>query len=103
VKRAWLVLALMAPVAAWAAGIPGPQTVAPAKPVAHKPLFEVKFVLRPAPKTTGDVPRIDYSDRSAAIAPLRLGRQDATAFHPFAFSPNVEICRAWACETADRR
>jgi hypothetical protein len=102
-KRAWFVITLAIPVAAWAAGIPEPQAVPQAQVVAHKPLFEVKYVLLPAPKTAGDTPRIDDSDRSAAIVPLRLDTRDSGTLRPVAFHPNMEICREWACETPRQR
>lgn len=103
-KRTWLVLALAIPAASWAVGVAEPQGVAPpAKPAAHRPLFEVKYVLLPAPKPSGDTPRIDYGDQSAAIAPLRLDGPGSEALRPYSRDPNVEICRRWACETSDRR
>lgn len=105
-KRTWLVLvlALAVPAVARAAGVSEPQGVtSPARPAAHRPLFEVKYVLLPAPKPTGDMPRIEYSDQAAAIAPLRLDERNSRALHPFSRDPNVEICRQWACETLDRR
>ena len=103
-KRAWLVLALAIPAAAGAAGIPAPQAVlAPAKPAAHRPLFEVKYVLLPAPRTTGDLPRIDYREQSATIAPSRLDGHGSRELRPFSADPNVEIYRQWACETLGHR
>ena len=103
-KRAWLVLALAIPAAAGAAGIPAPQAVlAPAKPAAHRPLFEVKYVLLPAPGAASDMPRIDYRDQSSAIAPSRLDGRGSRELRPFSADPNVEICRQWACETLGHR
>jgi hypothetical protein len=102
-KRMLFVLALTLPAAVWA-GVPAPQEVpAPAQPTAHPPVFQVKYVLLTAPKEAGDMPRIDYDGRSAALVPLQPGHERYKVLDPFASSPNVEICRQWACEFPGHR
>jgi hypothetical protein len=95
-------LALALPAIAMA-GVPAPQDVpASAQPAARQPLFQVRYVLLPAPKEASDTPRIDYDGRSAAVVPLPQGHWGYRQLDPFASNPNVEICRQWACEVPGR-
>lgn len=100
--RSWFALALVLPVAAWSAGTPQPQPQPQAawqgKASAHKPLFTMRFVLLPAPRTPSTPPRIDVDKRAAVIAPLHWDARDSVRLRPLAWRPNVEICRGWACD-----
>lgn len=99
-KRTLFTLALSLPAAVWA-GVPAPQAAsasAQARLPAHRPVFQVRYVLLPAPREADDLPRIDYGDRSPAVTPLQLDRWSSRELEPFASNPNVEICRQWACE-----
>lgn len=94
------ILALTLPPVVWA-GVPAPQTAsaqAQAQLPAHQPIFQVRYVLLPAPRKADDLPRIDYGDRSPAMAPLQLERWGSRELDPSASNPNMEICRQWACE-----
>ena len=98
------VLILGIPGAAWA-GLPMQQG-APATSTAqshHPHLFEVKFVLRPAPKQDDGLPRVQFDNQATAIAPLPTDRHAYRRFSLPGPGPNVEICQSWACETLGQR
>ena len=103
-KRMLLALILGVPGAAWAA-LPAQQVapVPPAAPNHHPHLFEVKFVLRPAPKQDGGLPQIQLDKRAAAIVPADWGRQAHRLLGLSGPGPNVEICQSWACEAFGQR
>ncbi len=101
-KRTLFILALILPSAVWA-GVPVPQAASAraqtqAQLPSHQPVFQVRYVLLPAPKEASDTPRIDYDGQSAAMVPLQQGHWGHRQLDPFASNPNVEICRQWACE-----
>lgn len=103
-KRMLLVLILGMPGVAWA-GLPVQQD-APAPSVApnhHPRLFEVKFVLRPAPKQDGGLPQVQLDKRAAAIVPAHWVQQAHPLLGLSGPGPNVEICQGWACETFGQR
>ena len=103
-RRMLLVLILGMPGVAWA-GLPVQQD-APLPSAAtnqRSHLFEVKFVLRPAPKQGDHPPQIQLDRQAAAITPVHWGQQAQRQLGLPGPGPNVEICRGWACETFDRR
>jgi len=103
-QRMLFVLILGMPGAAWA-GLPMQQDapVPSTVPSHHPHLFEVKFVLRPAPKQGDGLPRIRFDNQAAAIAPVARDRQTYRRFALPGPGPNVEICESWACETFVQR
>lgn len=103
-KRMLFVLALGMPGAAWA-GLPMQQeTPALSTAPSHRPrLFEVKLVLRPAPKQGNGLPRIEFDSQAAVIAPVRWDRQDYRRLGLPGPGQNVEICESWGCETFVQR
>lgn len=103
-QRMLFVLILGMPGAAWAG--PPMQQDAPAPPTApnhHPRLFEVKFVLRPAPKQGEGLPRIRFDNQAAGIVPVSRYRQVYRRLGLPGPGPNVEICESWACETFVQR
>ncbi|HEX8777382.1 MAG TPA: hypothetical protein VF738_04630 [Rhodanobacter sp.] len=103
-KRMLFVLALFLPCAA-RAGLPMPQD-APAPSAGagrHSHLFELKFVLRPAPAREGSPPRIQFDDQAPAVVPPSRGRQAYRRLGLPGPGPNAEICESWACEAFGQR
>lgn len=104
-------LALVLPCGVLAATLP-PQSepVGPAMPSssaapAHRPLFEVRYVLVSAiPSHRNDaLPEIDLGSPTPAIHPVPLdGPGNATLGSQFR-NPNMELCRSWGCEAQPRR
>jgi len=103
-QRMLFVLVLGMPGAAWA-GLPMQQDApAPSTAPSHHPrLFEVKFVLRPAPKQGDGLPRIRFDNQAPAIVPVPRDRQAYRRLGWPGPGPNVEICESWACETFVQR
>jgi len=103
-QRMLFVLILGMPGAAWAGlpmqqGAPAPSTA----PSHHPRLFEVKFVLRPAPKQGAGLPRIRSDNQAAVIVPVSRDRQAYRRLGMPGPGPNVAICESWACETFGQR
>jgi len=82
-QRMLFVLILGMPGAAWA-GLPMQQDApAPSTAPSHHPrLFEVKFVLRPAPKQGDGLPRIRFDNQAPAIVPVPRDRPIADSAGP---------------------
>ena len=103
-KRMLFVLALGMPGAVWA-GLPMQQeTPALSAAPSHRPrLFEVKLVLRSAPKQDDGLPRIQFDHQTAAIVPVSLDRQAYRRLGLSGPGPNVYVCQSWACESSGQR
>lgn len=66
----------------------------PAGTPAHRPLFIVKYVLRPAPP---EAPQIDVDDRGTQIVLPGKGFP-AAQLGALQSNPNMVVCSGWGCE-----
>ncbi|HKR75472.1 MAG TPA: hypothetical protein VJR95_02340 [Rhodanobacter sp.] len=103
-KRMLFVLILGMPGVAWAGLSVQQDAPVPRTAQNHHPqLFEVKFVLRPAPKQDGGLPQVQLDRQAAAIVPVHWGQQTHRRLGLPGPGPNVEICQGWGCEGFGQR
>lgn len=104
-KSSLLLLALALPGAALAVAAPpqqepvGRDASPSARPAAHHPLFEVRYVLlkaKPEPQDDASY-LIDLGDGKASIHPLPLGGGSLLMSSSLFLPPNTLMCRSWAC------
>ena len=68
----------------------------------HRPLIDVKFVLRQAPAEQDQTPRIEFGESRSAAGPMQVGSMSVWGSHvlslnPGYLNPNADVCSGWAC------
>jgi hypothetical protein len=104
-KRLVLAVALVIPAVSMAAFEPqvqSPPTAGnPSQPTkAHRPLFQVRYVLESALPKKQSLPAIDLGDGKAAIDSASMSAQSGAPLRSRFEQPNVITCRGWGCENS---
>jgi hypothetical protein len=110
-RSSLLLLALALPGTALAVASPpqqehvGSDASSSARPPAHHPLFEVRYVLlkAPLPPRENPIPRIDMGDGKASIHTLPLAGGSLLMSSSGFMAPNTLMCRSWACMDQPQR